>query len=46
MGYILINPETKEPVRYQLSEQIAVYGTKEEALEDGFSESWIIKLVK
>lgn len=46
IGYILMNPETNELVKYQLSEQVAIYGTKEEALEDGFSESWIIKLVK
>lgn len=46
LGYILVNPETNEIVKYTLSEEIAIYGTKEEALGDGFPESWILKILE
>lgn len=42
MGYVVLNGQTMRVVRYTESKQIAVYGTKEEIIEDGYPERWIV----
>lgn len=42
MGYVILNGKTMRVVRYTESKQIAVYGTKEEIIEDGYPERWIV----